>query len=544
MNTLNATLPPFQRAICKGHLVSTGIDIRDLDRPLIGVVNSWNEIVPGHVHLREVAAWVKKGILAAGAYPLEFNTIAVCDGIAQGHAGMRYSLPSRELIADSIELMVRAHGIFDGLVFIASCDKIVPAMLMAAARLNIPSLLVPGGPMVPCITPRESKAARQAFLRGELDEEALVARTREYYPGPGACPFLGTANTMMMLAEALGFTLPDMALTPAASAAAYDLARQSGEQVVRLVAAGIRPRDILTRPAFLNALTVLSATGASLNSVLHLPAIAAEAGVELTLTDFEAVSERTPFLVAVTPNDAEHTVADIHRAGGLPALLHVLLPLLTGNASTVTGKSLAENVAGRKVKNPALIHSLDDPLAPSGGIAVLSGTLAPGGAVVKPSAVAAADQVFSGPARVFNSQEEALAAAEAGRIQSGDVVVVRYEGPRGGPGMRELHRLTEVLALVPHTAIVTDGRFSGASGGLAVGYVSPEAAGGGPLALVAEGDRISIDIPQRRLDLVVPAEELARRSASFTPPSRKLSGCLALYAAHVGEAAQGAVRRL
>jgi dihydroxy-acid dehydratase len=256
------------------------------------------------------------------------------------------------------------------------------------------------------------------------------------------------------------------------------------------------------------------------------------------------VSERTPFLVAVTPNDAEHTVADIHRAGGLPALLNVLLPLLTGKVPTITGKSLAENVSGRKVKNPAIIHSLDNPLAPSGGIAVLTGTLAPGGAVVKSSAVAAADRVFSGPARVFNSQEEALAAAEAGRIQSGDVVVVRYEGPRGGPGMRELHRLTEVLAMVPHTAIVTDGRFSGATGGLAVGYVSPEAATGGPLALVAEGDLIRIDIPKRRLDLEVAPEELTRRRANFTPPSWKLSGCLAVYAAHVGEAAQGAIRRL
>lgn len=544
MNTLNATLPPFQRAICKGHLASTGINIRDLDRPLIGVVNSWNEIVPGHIHLREVAAWVKKGILAAGGYPLEFNTIAVCDGMAQGHAGMRYSLPSRELIADSVEIMVKAHGIFDGLVFIASCDKIVPAMLMAAARLNLPALLVPGGPMVPCITPRESKAARQAFLKGKLDEDALVAKTREYYPGPGACPFLGTANTMMMLAETMGFTLPDMALTPAASAAAYDLARLSGERAVELVKEGLRPRDILTRPAFLNALAVLAATGASLNSVLHLPAIAREAGVELTLQDFATVSDRTPFLVAVTPNDPERTVVDIHRAGGLPALLGVLGPLLDLNALTVTGKTLGQNIQGRTVKDPSVIHPLDAPLAASGSIAVLTGTLAPGGAVVKTSAVAPAQLVFTGPARVFNSQEEALAAAEEGKVRSGDVVVVRYEGPRGGPGMRELHRLTEVLALVPNTAIVTDGRFSGASGGLAVGYVTPEAAGGGPLALVQEGDLITIDIPGRRLELNVPARELEQRRAHVTVPAREVSGCLAAYAAHVGEAAQGATRQL
>jgi dihydroxy-acid dehydratase len=507
-------------------------------------VNSWNEIVPGHVHLREVAAWVKKGILAAGGYPLEFNTIAVCDGIAQGHTGMHYSLPSRELIADSVEVMVKAHGIFDGLVFIASCDKIVPAMLMAAARLNLPALLVPGGPMVPCITPHESKAARQAFLQGKLDEDSLVTKTREYYPGPGACPFLGTANTMMMLAEAMGFTLPDMALTPAASAAACDLARLSGERTVELVKEGLRPRDILTRPAFLNALTVLAATGASLNSVLHLPAIACEAGVELTLKDFAMISDRTPFLVAVTPNNLERTVVDIHRAGGLPALLGVLGPLLDLDALTVTGKSLRESIQGRAVRDASVIHPLEAPLAASGGIAVLTGSLAPGGAVVKSSAVAPAQLVFTGPARVFDSQEEALAAAESGQLRSGDVVVVRYEGPRGGPGMRELHRLTEVLALVPNTAIVTDGRFSGASGGLAVGYATPEAASGGPLAMVEEGDLITIDIPGRRLDLNIPESELAQRKEHWTVSAEKVSGYLAFYAAHVREAAEGAICKL
>jgi len=532
-------MPPFQRAICKGHLASNGISYEDLDRPIIGIVNSWNEIVPGHVHLRSVADWVKKGVLAAGGYPLEFNTIAVCDGIAQGHAGMYYSLPSREVIADSIEIMVRGHGIFDGLVFIASCDKIVPAMLMVAARLNLPSIFVTGGPMSPCITPRESKKARQDFLKGKIDEKTLVAKTREYYPGPGACPFLGTANTMMIMAEVLGMTLPDMALTPATTAAACDLARQSGAQVIELIKENLRPGDILTKDAFLNAITVVAATGASLNTVLHLPAIARESNIEINMADFERISEDTPFIVAVAPNSQKHTVEDIHRAGGIPALLNTLTPLIKKDVITVTTKTLNTNIKDRKVTDPNIIHSLQNPILATGGINILKGTLAPCGAVIKTSAVSEQEKVFSGSARVFDNMEGAVEAAEDGKITSGDVVIVRNEGPRGGPGMRELHRLTEILALYPNTAIVTDGRFSGASAGLAIGYVTPEAAQGGPIALVKEGDIIDINIPERRLDLKVDPAILSQRRKQFVPKNKKLSGCLAVYASHAGAATKG-----
>lgn len=544
MNILHDAIPPFQRAIIKSHLCSTGIGLKDLDKPLIGVVNSWNEIVPGHVHLREIARCVKKGILAAGGYPLEFNTIAICDGIAQGHGGMRYSLPSREIIADSIEAMVRGHAIFDGLVFITACDKITPAMLMAAARLNLPSIIVTGGPMVNNITPLESKNARQAFLKGQIDEAALVAKTLEYYPGPGICPFLGTANTMCIMAEALGMTLPHMALTPAATAAAFQLATQSGVQIVHLVEKGLRPRDVMTHQAFLNAIKVLVAIGGSLNAVLHLEAIAKEVGINLTLEDFDQISQNTPYLVSVYPNDLYRTVVDIHRGGGIPALLKVMEPLLDTSVLTVTGCSLGENISNSLVKDSTVIHPLDQPLAPNGGITVLYGNLAPEGAVVKTSAVPSQLLVFRGPAQVFESQEAALEAAEKGEIKSGEVVVVRCEGPRGGPGMRELHRLTEILSLVPKTAIVTDGRFSGASAGLAIGYVSPEAAAGGPIALVEKGDIIEINIPERKLTLSVREEILAQRLASFKPVTKEVSGCLAAYRTLVGPTFTGAIRQL
>lgn len=537
-------MPPLQRAICKGHLASTGINYNDLDRPIIGVVNSWNEIVPGHIHLRTMADWVKKGVLASGGYPLEFNTIAVCDGIAQGHAGMFYSLPSREVIADSIEIMVRAHDIFDGLVFISSCDKIVPGMLMAAARLNLPAIFVTGGPMTPFNTPRESKMDRKNFLQGQIDEETLVTKIRKYYPGPGACPFLGTANTMMIMTEVLGCSLPDMALTPANSANAFDLARVSGAQIVKLVRSNIKPRDILTRDAFLNAITVVSATGASLNTVLHLPAVAEEANIKLSLDDFQNISEQTPYLVSVAPNDLEYTVDDIHRAGGIPALLNNLGSLIKKNVLTVTGKPLGSNIIGRKVSNPRIIHSLQNPIATTGGINVLKGTLAPRGAVVKTSAVASQDKIFSGPARVFESMEEAIIAVKNDNIVSGDVVIVRNEGPRGGPGMRELHRLTEILAFVPHVAIVTDGRFSGASTGLAIGYVTPEAAQIGPIALVREGDNIDINIFERRLDIKVDPAVLEQRQKDYVKSNKKpITGCLATYSAHVGDATDGALLR-
>lgn len=534
-------LPPYQRAIVKGHLASCGVAYADMDKPIIGIVNSWNEIVAGHVPLRGLGEWVKEGVRQAGGLPLEFNTVALCDGIAQGHAGMRYSLPSRDLIADSVEAMVRGHDIFDGLVFLASCDKIVPAMLMAAARLNLPSIVVTGGPSGNAITPAESKAARQRFLQGEIGEEELVAITALYYNGPGICSFLGTANTMCMVTEVLGLALPDTALLPAESPERRDLAVRAGRRAVELArAGGPRPSEILTREAFLDAIALVLAVGGSLNAVLHLPAIAHELGIAITLDDWEAVSRRTPFIAAVTPNDNTRTVNDLQRAGGTPAVVRELLPLLHGDRITVTGRTLAENVAGAQVRDRSVIRPLSDPLQPEGGIRVLRGNLAPEGALIKRSAAGA--EWFRGPARVFDAEELAEEAALAGAIRSGDVVVVRYEGPKGGPGMRELHRLTEIVRKIGQVAIVTDGRFSGASAGLAVGYLAPEAAEGGPIALVRDGDFITIDVAAGTLTLEVPEEELARRREAWQAQVKDAGGFLNWYAATVGPATRGAVR--
>ncbi|MEW6660846.1 MAG: dihydroxy-acid dehydratase [Bacillota bacterium] len=542
MNTLNKTIPPYQRAIVKSHLCSNGIGLKQLDRPLIAVANSWNDIVPGHVHLRQVAEKVKQGILTAGGYPLEFNTIAVCDGIAQGHLGMKYSLPSREIIADSVEIMVRAHGIFDGIVLIASCDKIVPAMLMAAARLNLPAIVVTGGPMTNRITPKESKKARQSFLAGAIDETELVCRTLEYYPGPGICPFLGTANTMCILTEALGMSLPGMALAPANSARAMHLAELSGQRAVELVREQVHPRQILTREALANAITVLAAMGGSLNSVLHLLALGAEAGVPLTLADFHRISSKTPLLTAIVPNSLDHTVKDLEEAGGLKGLMQELRPLLHMDCITVTGRQISEILQEPVPINHKVIRPLKDPLAKEGGIVVLKGSLAPDGALVKVSALTEETRLFRGPARVFNSEEEAIEASHQKLIQEGDVVVVRGEGPIGGPGMRELHRLTEILQQIPSTAVVTDGRFSGATGGLAVGYVSPEAAAGGPIGLVQDGDMVEIDTRQGRLALLVDPEELSRRSIQLEQKEVP-AGYLRAYGEQVTTVNRGAVRK-
>ncbi|QNB46380.1 dihydroxy-acid dehydratase [Thermanaerosceptrum fracticalcis] len=535
------SFPSYQRAISKGHLCSTGINITQLDRPIIAIANSWNEIVPGHVHLRQVAERVKQGVLAAGGLPLEFNTIAICDGITQGHGGMRYPLPSRELIADSVEAMVSGHGIFDGMILIASCDKIVPAMLMAAARMNIPSIIVTGGPTLNCITPKESKKARKDFLAGTISEKELVEKTLSYYTGPGICPFLGTANTMCVVAEAMGMTLPDMALAPANSALSLNIAEASGRRIVELVKEDLKPRDILTREAFLNAITVVAALGGSLNSVLHLLALAREASIALELKDFDEISKKTPLLAAITPNSDERTVKDLYLAGGVGAVIKELLPLLQADVITVTGKSLAENTKNKRVLDRNVIRSLDNPLEPEGGIVVLYGTLAPEGAVVKVSAIDQQERVFKGPARVFDSEDAAMEAAFKGDIKEGDVVVVRYEGPQGGPGMRELHRLTEIVHQVPHVAIITDGRYSGASSGLSIGYVSPEAELDGPIAYVQDGDLVYINIPERRLDILVEGD-LKKRAVRKPEKEIDQRSLLYYYAKSVGSTVQGAVR--
>ncbi|MCO7128083.1 dihydroxy-acid dehydratase [Sporolactobacillus shoreicorticis] len=537
-------IQPYTRAILKGHLCSSGVPYSMMDRPIIAIANSWNEIVPGHVHLRELADHIKKGVLEAGGYPLEFNTIAVCDGIAQGHDGMKYSLPSRDVIADSVETMIRAHEIFDGAVMISSCDKIVPGMLMSAARLNLPTLVFLGGVMPNYIKPKESKAARQEFLSGDLDEKGLVAVTRKYYPCAGVCPFLGTANTMQGLSEALGMALPNSSWLRALSDEQLEAAEEAGRRSVALVKKNVRARDILTKEAFENAISVLLAMGGSLNACLHLPAIAKEIGIDLPLDVFDRISRKVPFIAAVTPNNNNFTTNDLQRAGGVPAIMKELSPLLHLDALTVTGRSVEDNIADAEVKDREIIHPLDAPLEAEGGIAVLKGNLAQDGALIKQSAVPEDLMKFQGTAIVFDSEEQFDDAYHDGAIQENQVVVIRYEGPKGGPGMRELHRCTEILSRYKKIALITDGRFSGASAGLSVGYMSPEAAEGGTLALVQNGDQISIDVPNRTLELMVDEETLNERRQSVNEPEKDSSKFLTLYASSTASAAHGAVRNV
>ncbi|MDT3425472.1 dihydroxy-acid dehydratase [Paenibacillus forsythiae] len=542
MSNRISTISPFTRAILKAHLCSCGVDYSKMDKPVIAVANSWNEIVPGHVHLRQLADRVKEGIEAAGGLALEFNTIAVCDGIAQGHEGMKYSLPSREIVADSVETMVKAHGIFDGMVVLSSCDKIVPGMLMASARLNLPGLVVLGGVMPNHIKPKESKAARRAFLDGKLDEKGLVEVTNQYYPGPGACPFLGTANTMQGLSEALGMALPNSSWMQALSDEQLDAAEAAGRQAVELVKKGITPSQIMTREAFENAISVLLAMGGSLNACLHLPAIAHELGIDLPMTLFDDISRRVPFLAGVTPNNQEYTTNDLQRAGGMKALMKELGGLLHTGALTVTGDTVENNIADASVLDRDVIRTLEQPLDKEGGVAVLVGNLAVDGALIKQSAVAPELRSFTGPAKVFNSEEAFSEAYEAGLIEEGDAVVIRYEGPKGGPGMRELHRCTEILGKFKRAALVTDGRFSGATSGLSIGYASPEAAEGGTIALVQDGDVIEIDIATRKLQLHVSDEELAKRAERLEEFKIEASKMLRLYAQHASSASKGGVR--
>jgi len=515
------------RATHRSLLYSMGWRSEHLDRPLVAVVNSFNELMPGHVHLNALCQAIKLGIAEAGGTPLEFPTIAVCDGLATGHQGMRMPMPSRELIADSIEIMITAHA-FDAMVLLTNCDKVTPGMLMAAARLNIPALLISGGPMdTGCfhgkrVCYNDLMEAEGRVERGRMAPEELAAFEEVAVWGPGACAMMGTANTMNILTEALGMTVPDGALTPATSGARMALARRAGRLIMGLHARSILPRDILTPAAFENALAVDMAVGGSTNTCLHLPAIAAEAGLRLDLDAFAQAAARTPHLVLLKPA-GWHFPLDFFNAGGVPALMKSLLDagLVHGDCLTVTGRAMAENLAGRDVQDADVIRAVSRPLSPTGGLAVLTGSLAPEGAVVKKAAVAPEMLRHSGPARVFEQEEPALAAIFGGRIQPGDVVVIRYEGPKGGPGMREQLLPTSAIigmGLGKSVALVTDGRFSGATQGACVGHVTPEAYLGGPIALIEEGDRIAIDIPGGRLDLEVPTDVLRQRFENWRPP--------------------------
>jgi dihydroxy-acid dehydratase len=516
------------RATHRSLLYSMGWRSEHLDKPLVAVVNSFNELMPGHVHLNALCQAIKLGIAEAGGTPLEFPTIAVCDGLATGHRGMKMPMPSRELIADSIEIMITAHA-FDAMVLLTNCDKVTPGMLMAAARLNIPALLISGGPMdTGCfhgkrVCYNDLMEAEGLVERGKMDAKELAAFEEVAVWGPGACAMMGTANTMNILTEALGMTVPDGALTPATSGARMALARRAGRLIMQLHAQNILPRDILTPAAFRNALAVDMAVGGSTNTCLHLPAIAAEAGLKLDLAEFAQAAARTPHLVLLKPA-GRHFPLDFFNAGGVPALMKELLDggLFHGECMTVTANPMTENLAGRRILDEDVIRPLKTPLSPTGGLAVLTGSLAPEGAVVKKAAVAPEMLRHSGPARVFEQEEPALAAIFGGQIKPGDVVVIRYEGPKGGPGMREQLLPTSAIigmGLGKSVALVTDGRFSGATQGACVGHITPEAFLGGPIALVEEGDRITIDIPAGRLELEVPPDVLKNRRANWHPPA-------------------------
>lgn len=541
----------LERAPHRSLMKATGLTDEEIRRPIVGVVNSYNEVIPGHIHLDKIAEAVKAGIRMAGGTPIEFTTIGVCDGIAMNHIGMKYSLASRELIADSVEVMAMAHP-FDALVFIPNCDKIIPGMLLSAVRLNIPSIFISGGPMlagryggrkIDLIDVFEGVGE---FKVGKLSRRELEAIEEIACAGCGSCAGLFTANSMNCLLEAMGIALPYNGTIPAPLAGRFRLAKQAGMQIMKLWQRDIRPRDIITRESLLNAFAVDMALGCSTNTVLHLLALAYEADINLTLKDIDSISKKAVNLCKISPA-GETFMEDFHEAGGVPAVMKELskIGLINTELLTVTGKQVKSIISGAKIKNPEVIRPVENPYYPSGGIAILWGSLAPDGAVVKASAVAPEMRRHSGPARVFDSEPEAARAIYDGKIKKGDVIVIRYEGPRGGPGMQEMLTPTSAVAgmgIDREVALVTDGRFSGGTRGAAIGHISPEAMAGGNIALVKDGDIIEFDIEKRRLDLKVSREELNRRRKNWKPPEPKIkTGYLARYASMVSSADKGAV---
>ena len=528
-----------------------GLTEEEMKKPLVGIVSSYNEIVPGHMNLDKITEAVKMGVAMAGGTPIVFPAIAVCDGIAMGHIGMKYSLVTRDLIADSTECMAMAHQ-FDALVCIPNCDKNVPGLLMAAARVNVPTVFVSGGPMLAGHVKGEKRSLSSMFeavgsyAAGTMTEEDVYDFECNACPTCGSCSGMYTANSMNCLTEVLGMGLKGNGTIPAVYSKRLRLAKRAGMQVMELLKQNIRPRDIMTKEAFLNALTVDMALGCSTNSMLHLPAIAHEAGVELNPEMANAISEKTPNLCHLAPA-GYHYIEELNEAGGVYAVMNELnkLGLLHTECMTATGKTVGENIKGCVNKNPEIIRPVENPYSKTGGIAVLKGNLAPDTAVVKRSAVVPEMQVHEGPARVFDCEEDAIEAIRGGKIVAGDVVVIRYEGPKGGPGMREMLNPTSAIAgmgLGSSVALITDGRFSGASRGASIGHVSPEAAEGGPIALVEEGDLIRINIPEHKLELAVSDEELARRKAAWTPREPKVTtGYLKRYAKMVSSANKGAI---
>lgn len=526
-----------------------GFGPEDLQKPLIGICNSFNEVIPGHIHLREITEAAKLGVAAAGGTPMEFPAIGVCDGIAMGHTGMKFSLASRELIADSIEAVATATG-FDALVLIPNCDKVVPGMLMAAARLNIPCVVVSGGPMLPGryqghdISVSQSFEAAGEFAAGKITEADMTSIEAAACPGCGSCAGLFTANTMNCLTEALGMGLPGNGTIPAAyTGARRQLAKRAGHVVMELLKKDIKPRDILTEKAFENAITVDMGIGGSTNTVLHLTAIAHEAGIELPAARFDEISRKTPYIAKLSPAGTHHMI-DLNEAGGINAIMKELSKkgVIHTDAMTVVG-TVAEKIANAKILRPDVIKTVEAPYRKEGGLAILSGNLCPENAVVKASAVAEDMLVYTGKAKCFSSEESAVNAIMDGKIVEGDVVVIRYEGPKGGPGMQEMLNPTAVISgRGLKVALITDGRFSGASRGACIGHISPEAMAGGPIAFIEDGDLIDIDIPNRKLELRVSDEELAKRKAAWVKPEPKIkTGYLSRYAKLTTSASRGAV---
>ncbi|HPP29544.1 MAG TPA: dihydroxy-acid dehydratase [bacterium] len=540
----------LERTPHRSLLKALGLTDAEIDRPIIAVANSANEIVPGHIHLDRIAEAVKAGIRMAGGTPIEFSTIGVCDGIAMGHQGMKYSLVSRETIADSVEIMLQAHQ-FDGVVMITGCDKIIPGMLMALLRVNIPGLLVSGGPMLCGYLPSGESIDLISvfegvgkFVKGEIDDAGLKYYEEEACPGAGSCAGMFTANSMNCLAEALGLALPGNGTIPAVTSKRVRLAKYAGMRVVELVKKDVKPRDIATLDSFKNAIAVDMAVGASTNTVLHLPAIAKEAGISISLEIFDKISRSVPNICKISPASKQH-IQDLDAAGGISAVMKELASnnLLNTDLLTVSGKKIKEIVENARILNRNVIRSADSPYSPEGGIAILKGTLAPDGAVVKQSAVSEKMMKFSGKAMVFNSEEDAMNAVMKGKIKEG-VVIIRYEGPRGGPGMREMLSITSVISgkgLDEKVALLTDGRFSGGTRGPCIGHISPEAASGGPIGLVENGDIIEIDIKNRRLDIKVSNEELKKRKEKQKIQVKKLEGVLLRYAKNVKSANTGAI---
>ncbi len=528
---------------------ANGFGPEELSRPLIGVCNSFNEIIPGHMHLKSITEAAKLGVAAAGGTPIEFPAIGVCDGIAMGHTGMKYSLASRELIADSIEAVTMASG-FDGLILIPNCDKVVPGMLMAAARLNIPAVIVSGGPMLAGrfhgkdISVSQSFEAAGKFAAGQMTQAEMTDLEAHACPGCGSCAGLFTANTMNCLSEALGMALPGNGTIPAAyNGARLILAKRAGKVLMDLIKKNILPRDILTLKAFENAITVDMGIGGSSNTVLHLTAIAHECGIDIPAQLFDEISARTPYITKLSPA-GHHHMQDLEEAGGITAVMHELSKknLLHLDALTVTG-TVAERIEGAEIERPDVIHSVENPYRQTGGIAILRGNICPDCAVVKASAVSEDMLVYKGKAKCFDSEETAINAIMAGQIHDGDVVVIRYEGPKGGPGMQEMLNPTAAITGAGlKVGLITDGRFSGASQGACIGHISPEAMEGGTIALIEDGDIISIDIPNRKLELEVSDEELAKRRANWVKPEPKIkTGYLARYAKLTTSASKGAI---